>query len=84
VNTKLTLNINNSVIRQAKLYAKLRKRSVSNLVEDYLYSISKNNEKGVQSTQLSPITSELLGMIKIDGDLDYKEILETALTEKYV
>ncbi|MDR1443931.1 MAG: DUF6364 family protein [Treponema sp.] len=39
-NTKLTLNIDQKVIENAKEYAKHQKRSVSRLVEEYLSLIS--------------------------------------------
>jgi hypothetical protein len=85
MNTKLTLNIDDRVIRQAKIYAKVKKRSVSKLVEEYLSSISKEQDRNESNQKLSPITSELLGMIKVpdEGDLDYKAVLESALSEKY-
>lgn len=84
MNTKLTLNIDDGIIQQAKVYAKTKKRSVSKLVEEYLYSISSSSIP--TDRQFSPITSELLGMIKINNpdNLNYKELLESILGEKYL
>jgi hypothetical protein len=64
----------------------MRKRSVSKLVEEYLFSISKYQDRNESAEKLSPITSELLGMIKVTdgGDMDYKAVLESALSEKYL
>jgi hypothetical protein len=83
--TKLTLNIDQSVIENAKKYAKYQKRSVSKLVEEYLSSISSSstNEK-IEYNSLGPITKELVGIIKVQGKMDYKELLTDALMEKYI
>ncbi|MDR1507491.1 MAG: DUF6364 family protein [Treponema sp.] len=85
--TKLTLNIDKSVIKNAKEYAKHQKRSVSRLVEEYLSSISstihEKHEKTGDKT-LGPITKELVGIIKVKEKADYKDILTGALMEKYL
>jgi hypothetical protein len=82
--TKLTLNIDQSVIENAKEYAKHQKRSVSKLVEEYLSSISSSaNEKTANKT-LGPITKELVGIIKVKGKTNYKELLTDTLMEKYL
>jgi hypothetical protein len=81
--TKLTLNIEQNVVENAKIYAKNQKRSVSKLVEEYLASISLN--KGANEfNSLGPITKELVGIIKIKRDVNYKDILTDALMEKYL
>ncbi len=84
MSTKLTLSIEQDVIQKAKRYAKLQGRSLSNIIEEYLKSISsetKVNEK----QELSNILQELQGSIKLPKDMkSYKEILEDALLEKYV
>jgi hypothetical protein len=81
--TKLTLNIDRDVVENAKIYAKDTKRSISKLVEEYLSSISKKNVKN-NDRPLGPITKELVGIIKIDKNIDYKELLSEALMEKYL
>jgi hypothetical protein len=82
--TKLTLNIDHTVIENAKKYAKNQKRSVSKLVEEYLSSISSSVNKRVEHTSLGPITKELVGIIRVNRRADYKDILTDALIEKYV
>jgi hypothetical protein len=86
MNTKLTLNIDDSVIEKAKSYAKSRRRSVSKLVEEYLFSISNNKRITNERNDYSPITEELLGMVKLSSSkkVEYKKLLEEALTEKYL
>lgn len=84
MSNKLTLSIEQDVIEKAKRYAKLQGRSLSNIIEEYLKSISSEtmiNEK----QELSNILKELKGSIKLPKNLkSYKEILEDALIEKYI
>jgi hypothetical protein len=82
--TKLTLSIDQNVIENAKKYAKSQKRSVSKLVEEYLYSISLSVDKKIEYNTLGPITKELVGIIKVNKHTDYKEILTDALIDKYI
>jgi hypothetical protein len=81
---KLTLTIEQSVIEQAKRYARTKNRSVSKLVEEYLRNISgQTRGTGIQLGQ-TPITKRLTGALaKYDTRDDYATILETALMEKY-
>ncbi|GMO31705.1 MAG: hypothetical protein Ta2F_07310 [Termitinemataceae bacterium] len=85
---KLTLNIEQNVIENARIYAKNQKRSISKLVEDYLSTISSRNNENIEYNSLGPITKELVGVIKIKENdkesIDYKDILTDALMEKYL
>ena len=49
---KLTLNIEQNVIENAKIYAKNQKRSVSKLVEEYLSTISSKNNENIEYNSL--------------------------------
>ncbi len=82
--TKLTLTIEQSVIEQAKRYARAKNRSVSKLVEEYLSNISgQTRGTGIQLEQ-APITKRLTGVLaKYDTFEDYTDLLETALLEKH-
>jgi len=84
MSTKLTLSIEQEVIIKAKRYAKNQGRSLSNIIEEYLKSIS--NESTIsEKKEISNIIKELKGSIKIPNDnKSYSEILEDALLEKYV
>jgi hypothetical protein len=84
MNTKLTLNIDQKVIENAKKYAKHQQRSVSKLVEEYLSSITSSANDRIEYNTLGPITKELVGIIKVKGTADYKEILTDALMEKHL
>ena len=83
MSTKLTLTIDKQVIEQAKLYAKAQGRSLSNIIEEYLKSISGKNDN--DDLTLSPITKSLYGAIKLkDSDIDYKKILEDEILKKHL
>ena len=83
MNTKLTLTIEEEVIRIAKEYAKEKGQSLSDLVENY-FKLITNERRQIEPEQLSPRVRRLRGIIKIEGDeLDYKKILEEELTKKY-
>jgi hypothetical protein len=86
--TKLTLNIEQEVVENAKVYAQKQKRSISKLVEDYLASISATAQNGFQDMPLEPLTRELAGSIKLGrsagSETNYKALLTEALMEKYL
>ena len=82
MNTKLTLTIEEEVIRIAKEYAKEKGQSLSDLVENY-FKLITNNRRQIEPEQLSPRVKRLRGIIKMDDELDYKKILEEELTKKY-
>lgn len=78
--TKLTLTIEKNVIETAKSYAQKKGRSLSGLVENYLKSLSGNeNETG----NFSPKVKRLLGAIKLPDDFVYKETLGEEIEKKY-
>ena len=78
--TKLTLNVDKSVIERAKEYAKSHKISLSKLIESYLSSLTK--KKG-QETEITPLVESLIGVIELDKDFDYKKGYSDYLLEKY-
>ena len=76
--TKLTLRLEESLIRQAKHYAKQHGRSLSQVVADYFQMLTRQT----QQAEIPPITRSLVGMLEakpLDVD-DYKRHLE----EKYL
>ncbi len=78
--TKLTLTIDEKVISSAKKYAKKKGRSLSNLVENYLKSVSS---KETDVNTLSPRVTKLMGVIKLPADFNYKKELGNSLSKKY-
>jgi len=82
MNTKLTLTIEESVIMKAKLYAKSRKRSLSDIIENYLQMIT--HEDWDPDIEINPLVKSLKGSFKAPTDLDYKEQLSRGLSDKYL
>ena len=81
---KLTLTIDQSVIKQAKEYAQKKNRSVSRIVEEYLKNIATKHEAFTSfSTMQSPITDSISGIF-YDNGKSYKDMRDEALQEKYV
>ena len=82
MNAKLTLTIEQSLIEKSKQYAKRKGRSLSDIIENYLKVIIK--EDSVKVIDSTPITSFLRGSFKAPEDFDYKNELSKSLSEKYL
>ncbi len=82
MNTKLTLTIEHTIIEKAKKYANVKGRSLSNIIENYLKAITK--EDNVENTELTPIVKSLKGTFKAPKNIDYKKELSKRLIEKYL
>jgi hypothetical protein len=78
--TKLTLTIDDSVIVQAKKYAKTSGKSLSDIVENYLMTLTTKESK---EEEISPRILKLLGVIELPEDFDYKKSLTEGLSRKY-
>jgi hypothetical protein len=64
--TKLTLTIEKSVIVKAKSFARLTGRSLSEIVENYLETITKENKDQETSERLKSI----VGSVKLPKDFN--------------
>lgn len=82
MNTKLTLTIEKEVIEIAKQYAKEKGQSLSEMVENYFKFVTVNRTK-IKENQLTPKVRKLRGIIKTDGNFNYKQILTEELSKKY-
>ncbi len=78
MNTKLTLNLDKSIIEEAKSYAKENKVSLSKLIENYLSSLTKSSNR---DTKISPLVESLTGIIS--SDVDERKSYRDYLSEKY-
>ncbi|KQR72603.1 DUF6364 family protein [Pedobacter sp. Leaf176] len=85
MNTKLTLTIDESVIKQAKAYAEKQGRSLSAVVENYLKAVTKKEKVVSKDDELSPVIKSLMLRPKVNlpDDYDYKKELEKIKDEKY-
>jgi hypothetical protein len=79
--TKLTLTVEKTVIEKAKSYAKRTGRSLSELIEKYLESIT-NDEKN--NDQLSPKLKKIVGAVKLPKDFDEDKELSAYLEKKHL
>lgn len=77
MNTKLTLRVDEGLVKHAKTQAALRGKSVSQMFGEFVASL----ESGKRSHSLPPVTESLLGIMKgyRISEKDYKK----HLLEKY-
>jgi uncharacterized protein (DUF3820 family) len=74
------LTIDDSVISTAKKYAKLKGKSLSDIVENYLMSLTSKENK---PESISPKILKLMGTIDLPEDFDYKKELTKGIQRKY-
>lgn len=79
--TKLTLTVEERVIKKATSYAEKTGRSLSELVEDYLNTLVAE-EKDVK--QVSPKLQKIIGVVKVPQDFDEKGELGTYFDMKHL
>lgn len=80
MNTKLTLNLNKSIIESAKNYAKENSVSLSKLIENYLNSLTKKQDKEIK---VSPLVESLTGIIPSETDKKNSDDYYDYLSKKY-
>lgn len=79
MDTKLTLKLDNSVIEQAKTYAKKKNTSLSKLIESYLGLLV--DPQNIQ--EVTPLVKSLSGVIDLPKNFDYKKDYKKHLSNKY-
>lgn len=77
---KLTLSLDQTIIENAKKYAKSNNISLSKLIESYLSSLVKQKNK---AAEITPLVESLSGVISLDKDFDSKDDYANYLIEKY-
>jgi replicative DNA helicase len=83
MNTKLTLTIEREIIERAKSYAKEKNRSLSDIIENYLKTLTKEDRNNKRK-KLNPAVEALKGSFKMPKDMDYKKELKNRLENKYL
>lgn len=78
--TKLTLTVEKDVIERAKSYAKSSGRSLSELIEQYLDTLTQENS----SRKISPKLKKLIGAVKLPKGFDEKKELQSYLEKKHL
>lgn len=80
MNTKLTLKLDEDIIEKAKDYAKLKKTSLSSLIENYLQKITSEKRS---RKKITPIVQSLSGIVDLPEEYDHKKDYSDYLTRKY-
>ena len=80
MNTKLTLNLNKSIIESAKDYAKENSVSLSKLIENYLNSLTTKQQKEIK---VSPLVESLTGIIPTQNEKKNDDEYYDYLSKKY-
>ena len=72
--TKLTLRLEDSLIQQAKDYAREHEKSLSQIVADYFKALTESKQR----LENAPITQSLIGVLSASDvdEEDYKKHLE--------
>jgi hypothetical protein len=78
--TKLTLSVDDEIVKQAKRIAAAQGVSLSKLVEGFLRNLSSEH---VSDDEMNPVLKKLSGSIHVPADFDYRKELEEALVDKY-
>ena len=79
MDSKLTLKLDNTVIEQAKTYAKTKNTSLSKLIESYLGLLVE--PQGAQ--EVTPLVKSLSGAADLPKNYDYKREYKKHLANKY-
>lgn len=83
MDTKLTLKLNESVIERAKKYASSKKTSLSRLIENYLDTLTREQNKQNNDFEISPFVKSISSGKSIPIDIDDKKNYIDFLDEKY-
>lgn len=78
--TKLTLTVEKDVIERAKFYAKNSGRSLSELIEQYLDTITQENS----NQPISPKLKKLIGAVTLPKGFNEKKELQSYLENKHL
>jgi len=78
--TKLTLTIEERVIKTAKKYAQKKGRSLSGLIENYLKALASEDPL---TGDMTPRVRRLRGSIKLPANFDYKKAVEESISKKH-
>jgi hypothetical protein len=81
MNAKLTLTVEEAVIKKAKLYARHTGRSLSELIENYLGTLTEDH---TSKKQLSPKLKKIAGSVKLPAGFDEKKELRAYLQSKHL
>jgi hypothetical protein len=79
VTSKLTLSINDAVVKRAKQYARAHGKSLSRVIEEYLSYVTQEVSAPAEITPEVARLSDTIPASAVAGDLKYEH-----LSEKYL
>ena len=77
--TKLTLKLDSSIMENAKIYARSKNVSLSQLIATYLSLLTHPKVDG----EVTPLVKSLSGVIKLPRQYDFKAEYKKHLEDKY-
>jgi formiminotetrahydrofolate cyclodeaminase len=78
--SKLTLTVDKSIIERAKVYAKNTGRSLSEIIENYLETITQDNG----TDKISPKLKKIVGTVKLPKNFDEEKELRSYFENKHL
>ncbi len=81
MNTKLTLSINEEIVKKAKRISQYRGKSVSKIIEEYFSSLPEKVPK--KTASIREISNMLKSGTSIPENLDYKEFIREKRYQEY-
>ncbi len=79
--TKLTLTLEQQLIEKAKEYAAEQGTSLSEIVTNYFSALTAGKK---DPKAISPKITKWRGVMKSEGDMDYKKVLEEEIIKKHL
>jgi hypothetical protein len=84
MDSKLTLKLNEEIIKKAKVYAASQRKSLSRIIESYLQSlVLKKKSHRNKDLEISPFVKSMKKGIRVPSDLDFKMEYSRFITEKH-
>ncbi len=78
--SKLTINLEGSVLEKANEYARQHNTSLSELIEAYVNELASRNKP---EEEITPLVKSLSGVVKVEKEYNYQEAYSRYLSEKY-
>lgn len=78
---KLTLTVEEKIIKRAKSYAKQTGRSLSEIIERYLETLTEEQEG---TEQISPKLKSLVGSVKLPVNFNEESELDVYFKDKHL
>lgn len=82
--TKLTLNIEDTVVKKTKMLSRLRNKSISAIVQEYLEKITSKNTSPDDTEESFSRRFRKLFPSKPPKSYDYKKIINEYREDKYI